>query len=106
MRSHHKKNAEKLFVKNITQVTKAWPNDKLLAYFLEGFSDLKIRIDQYLPGRVTEEDWGDFIQSMADNSKTQKYFTNANKDSGKAKTKSGLSTPVYRLAVARGWANY
>lgn len=99
MRSHYKKNADKSFIKNITQITKAWPNDKLLAYFLEGFSDLKIRIDEYLPGRVTEEDWGDFIQSMADNSKTQKYFTNANKDSGKAKNEKGKASESISLRI-------
>ena len=107
IRSYYKgQNPDKIFINSIKQITKVWPNDEIKAYFLEGYCDLKQRIDEHLPNKVTETDWQEFLDSLAKFGEKQTSFTTVDKDSGKAKNEKGKATESISLRLLYHFNNW
>ena len=101
VRSHYQKDADKVLIKHINLIKTMWPNDKILAYFLEGYTDMRIRFERHpvLNGKITDELIVKFFENFKNNSSGNKQTNFTSAADGSARNEKGRTTESISLRI-------
>jgi len=101
VRSHYQKDADKVLIKHINLIKTMWPNDKILAYFLEGYTDMRIRFERHpvLNGKITDELIVKFFENFKNNSSGNKQTNFTSAEDGSARNEKGRTTESISLRI-------
>ena len=104
VRSHYQKDADRVLIKHINLIKTIWPDDKIVAYFLEGYTDMRIRFERHsgvkgMPKNIDDDLMKRFLENFKNNSSGNKQTTFTSAEDGSAKNEKNKTTESISLRI-------